>query len=432
MTSRRDQLQSYQFRNQRVISAFVARETDPTQSPQRRGIGSLFAGLMVAVLIAAGFGVYGLLTGTGGDDWKTEGAVVVEKETGASFVHLSGRLVPTLNLASAKLASGRPGPPVYRIAASSLAGTPRGATIGIPGAPDSLPPPDRQVRLPWTMCTDPNAVLLLGSPGPPADPLGDRGLLVTDGDLTHLVVQGLRHRIRNARVTVPGLFGATQPSEVSPSWLTTLPTGDDIAPIDVDGRGDESDAVPGRDNGDILFTETASGRQFYLVLNDGLAPVTPLQQAVLNAAFPSEPSPVSVNDVAGSPTSNAVKDSNAPATVPELVPLEPGSPACATTKAAADPPVLTVGGSPSVYAAAVPIPGDPPLADAVQVPGGSFALIRAAGTLLFITDQGIRHEVPTPEALRLLGYEDRNAIEVPQPLLNALPEGPRLDPAAVS
>src|SRR4051794_38887224 len=139
MASRRDQLHSYQFMNQRVISAFVMRETDPAQSPLRRGIGALFGGLMVAVLIGATFGIIGIVTRVGADQWQSEGSVVVERESGASFVYLQGKLNPTLNFASAKLAAGRPNPQVFRIAAKSLAQAPRGVTIGIPGAPASLP-----------------------------------------------------------------------------------------------------------------------------------------------------------------------------------------------------------------------------------------------------------------------------------------------------
>ena len=137
---------------QRVISAFVMRETDPAQSPLRRGIGALFGGLMVAILIAAGFGIFGILTRVGTDQWKSDGSVVVERESGASFVYLAGRLHPTLNVASAKLAAGRPGPTVFRVAAASLAEVPRGVTVGIPGAPASLPAAKQRIGLPWTAC----------------------------------------------------------------------------------------------------------------------------------------------------------------------------------------------------------------------------------------------------------------------------------------
>ena len=128
------------------------RETDPQQSPLRRGVGAVFGGVMVAVLVAAGFGIYGILTKVGSDGWKTEGAVVIEKETGASFVYLQGVLYPTLNFASAKLA-GRPSTQVFRISSNSLGEVPRGNTIGIPGAPNSLPSVKKRIGLPWTICS---------------------------------------------------------------------------------------------------------------------------------------------------------------------------------------------------------------------------------------------------------------------------------------
>src|SRR5690349_21198013 len=101
MASRRDQLQSYQFLTQRVVSAFVMRETDPAQSPLRRGIGAIFAGLMIAVMVGAGFGVVGILTKGGSGGWKVDGTVVIEKETGAAYLYQGGALHPMLNYASA-------------------------------------------------------------------------------------------------------------------------------------------------------------------------------------------------------------------------------------------------------------------------------------------------------------------------------------------
>src|SRR2546425_3429764 len=114
MASRRDQLQSYQFLTQRVLSALVMRETDPAQSPLRRGVGAVFVGVMLAVMAGAGFGIYGLVTKVGSTNWKTEGAVVVEKESGATYVYLGGKLHPPLNYASPLLAAGQTTPQVVR------------------------------------------------------------------------------------------------------------------------------------------------------------------------------------------------------------------------------------------------------------------------------------------------------------------------------
>ncbi|SDT65057.1 type VII secretion protein EccB [Actinoplanes derwentensis] len=444
MTSRRDQLQSYQFMNQRVISAFVMRETDPAQSPLRRGIGALFGGVMVAILVAAGFGIYGVLTRTGADQWQQDGAVVVERETGAVFVYLNNRLNPALNFASAKLAAGRPDPQVFRIAAKSLTGTPRGVTIGIPGAPASLPDAGRQARLPWAMCgvpgNDPQSILLVGAAGPPGTPLGDRALLVTDRDVVHLIWQGRKHPVVDPDTTVQALFGAVQPTRMGVAWLNALPSGADIAPITVNGRGNGSDAARGFDNGDILVVQTGSGQQFHLILNDGRAAITALQQAVLNAAFPDQPRQISVNDLNDIPESRALPPAD-PATrgpdrVPALAPLGTGESTCAVTSDASKPPAITVGGSATAFTAAIPTTGTAdggrPLADAVQVPAGRFALVRVPGSggFILVTDVALRHAVRDEDTVTRLGYPTSLAFEVPTALINSIPAGVTLDPAA--
>ncbi|MEU4623035.1 type VII secretion protein EccB [Actinoplanes sp. NPDC023801] len=446
MISRRDQLQSYQFMNQRVISAFVMRETDPAQSPLRRGIGALFGGLMVAILVAAGFGIYGVLTRTGANQWQRDGSVVVERETGASFVYLRGRLNPALNFASAKLAAGRPNPPVFRIAAKSLAGTPRGVTIGIAGAPASLPEPARQTGLPWAMCaitTDrPASVLVIGASGATGTALGNRGLLVTDNpgaETTHLVWQGRKHRIPE-RDTSVALFGPNQaPTRISTAWLNALPSGADIVPFDIRDLGDNSSAAPGLDIGDIVFTETGSGRQFNLILDDGRAPVTALQQVVLSAAEGfGEPRKIAVGDLTDIPESRALPagDLRGPDQVPQLATVARDESACAVTTDAAKPPAVSVGGPADAFDAAIPTSGTAgsgrPLADRIQVPGGRFALVRVPGSggFTLVTDVGLRHPVPNLDALAALGYNPAIAAEIPTALINSIPAGVTLDPAA--
>jgi hypothetical protein len=77
---------------QRVVSALVLRETDPPQSPFRRVATAALASVLVAVVIAAGFGVYGVFTNRGDRSWRTDGAVIVEKGTGAVYVWRENKL----------------------------------------------------------------------------------------------------------------------------------------------------------------------------------------------------------------------------------------------------------------------------------------------------------------------------------------------------
>lgn len=448
MASRRDQLHSYQFMNQRVISAFVMRETDPAQSPLRRGIGALFGGLMVAILIGAGFGIYGILTRVGTDAWKAEGAVVVERESGASFVFRNGRLVPALNFASAKLAAGQPSPTVHRIAARSLAEVPRGTTIGIPGAPASLPAASNLVGFPWTACavpgSPPRSALLVGARGPAGAGLGDRGLLVRDAErgMTYLVWHGRKHLVQDSRSTVPALFGAVTATPVGTAWLNALPSGVDIAALQVPDRGEPSGQVPNARNGDVLAVPTATGQQFYLVFDDGQAPITPLQQAVLNALFPAEPKPSTINAVTQLPQSNLLGTADPatqpPATSPELAPVNAGETICAVTTDPLKPPELSVGGSAEALSQAVQTPGASgsgrALADTVLVPSGKAAVVRVpgSGSFAIVTDLGIAYAVPSAEALALLGYSPGDATAVPNALIGRIPAGVTLDPAAAT
>ena len=154
MATRRDQFQSYQFLVQRVLSAFVMRETDPAQSPLRRGIGAAFAGAMIAIILCAGFAVFGLITKIGSGKWRVEGAVVIEKETGAPFVFREGILYPMINYTSAVLAGEAP-TKVFRESRRTLSRANRGNMLGIPNAPASLPDKKNTVSGPWTLCAVP-------------------------------------------------------------------------------------------------------------------------------------------------------------------------------------------------------------------------------------------------------------------------------------
>jgi type VII secretion protein EccB len=457
VATRRDQLQSYQFLTQRVISAFVMRETDPAQSPLRRGVGAAFAGVMIAVIVGAVFGIIGVLAGTGTDAWRQDGSVVVEKETGAAYVYADGALHPTLNYTSALLAAGRANPPVFRVSESSLDDVARGVTVGIAGAPASLPGADRQVGLPWTACSVPAAdpdgqavhrtTVLVATEPAGGRALGDEGLLVADAKLgtAYLVWHGLRYPIAQPRTTVPALFGATvATTPVTTAWLNTLPTGAPVGPPNVDGRGGDSAAVPGRKVGDLLVTQSATGPQYYLVFADGLAPISHLQQSLWAAQFPGAAKEISVQDASNAPHSRQLAapaaDVAPPAEVPTLANRGASDPVCATTRTAGTPPQLSVGatvtattGTPTTGAGRA----GTSLADRVFVPASRVALVRVAsdaaattGPYFVVTDLGIRYPVPDAGVLALLGYAPSQAVNVPASLMSRLPTGPALDPTA--
>jgi type VII secretion protein EccB len=433
------------------VSAFVMRETDPAQSPLRRGIGAVFAGLMIAVMIGAGFGVVGIITKGGSSSWKSDGTVVIEKETGAAYLYQDGLLHPMLNYASALLAAGKPNAPVLREPANSLAGTPRGGTLGIPGAPNSLPAAAKQLALPWTLCSVPGSggadttvTLLVGSPVPGGHGLGKNGLLVVDqaNRNTYLIWNEHKFQIKHATTVVPALFGAMTPTPAGHAWLGALAQGPDIDTLSVgDRKGQPSAKVPGRKIGDLVTVQIGIGQQYYLVYDDGLAALNALQTVIYKAqgATTITIQPDLVTRAAKSNQLPAATGDDAPPTdSPTLAQPNAGDPLCVATTDANGTATVTTGGTVDAgagTATASTSDSGTALADRVVVPGGRVAVVRpvgapgSGGAYYLVTDLGIRYAVVSDAALQMLGYQPSAAIDVPSGLVLRIPAGPQLSPA---
>jgi hypothetical protein len=149
--TRRDQVQAYRFAQARMQSALLTGEPDRPEQPLRRSGVAMFAGVMVAVLVVCGFGVYGLIRKGDKKGWNAPGVLVVERETGARFVYdvRDDALHPVLNYTSARLMLNRGDVTVKEFSRASLAVVRRGAPRGLAGLPDALPAVDGLVRGPW-------------------------------------------------------------------------------------------------------------------------------------------------------------------------------------------------------------------------------------------------------------------------------------------
>lgn len=472
MASKRDQLQAYQFLVQRAISALVMRETDPEQPPFRRPTGAAFASIALAIVLLACFGVYGMIVPGGKNSWRTNAAVIVEKETGTRYVYLNERLYPVANYASALLLLGDHGA-TEQVSSNSLAGVPRGPRIGIPDAPDALPGADRLLTGSWSLCSAPasdlagsqieESVLLVGAEPSGGSGLGENALLtqlVSTGD-HYLVWHGYRHRIDDYGTVGTGLALTSEPwARVDQAWLDVLPEGAPIRPLTVAQAGEVSTAVPGRTDvrtGMLLVVQTSGGgQQYYLAERDALRPITELQYDIqlasaqlMSAAYPgSDPRTIQLGPAQAAAArqldpAEAAPDA-APGARPSIARLtDQAATVCASFAAGQAMPDLIVGPT-------LP-PADPlstttrrsadgtPLADRVYVPPGWAAVVEAmpseqapVGTLVLVTDMGRRYSLATPDVLKMLGYSSATPVKLPAGLVARLPEGPGLDPNAAT
>jgi type VII secretion protein EccB len=444
MASRQDQLQSYQFVVQRVVSALVMRETDPAQPPFRRVAGAALVGVLLAALGVGGAAAFAALRPGSSGKWRNDKAVIVERESGALFVYRDRVLHPVLNQASALLIVGSAGAPTVVVPRAALAGAPRGETLGIAGAPASLPAAKGLRKGPWTVCSTPDGSVLFVGGGPSGGtPLGEKGLLVTGpGQQTHLVWHGHKHLIRQPGPVLAALVWSARPRvAVSPALLHAVPSGTDLVTPVVPDRGR---TVPAGKIGQLYAVTTGPRTDAFLVTAGGLASVTPLQAALLLAA----PETASVQGgggllpltaaeftalVQGRPVAPFEPDPGGAGALPAAPPeLFDGDPQAVCTAEA-----VTVGAAPpdlsrTLRTASATADGSV-LADRVAVPPGSGALVRTeTGVLSLVTDLGRRHTVAAPDALAALGYAGQEPVSVPSQVVALLPAGPALDPAAAA
>jgi type VII secretion protein EccB len=450
MTARTNHQQSHQFVRRRVLGALAEREPDAFSaglaSGGRSG-GGLLAGAVLAALALAAAAGYGVLRP--GDDgaWRDGAAAIVERESGARFVYRDGVLHPVANVTSARLLVG--GPATASVGRAALAGVPRGAPLGIPGAPDPLPAPADLVTGAWTVCSRPaGAVVLVGvAPGGAAAPLGSDALLATGpGHDLYVVWAGRRHAVRDPGVVLAALAWP-RPAAVplAPALLNALPAGPDLGRIAVPGAG-RSSVVDGRAVGDVVVVASAAGaRQFGVALADGLAEITPVQADLLLAGGRGRPVQVDPSRYARAPRAAGARLAAPPfATAPRLRAVPAGAAVCATV---GDPASVTVLAGDGRVPGEIParsfgrgtpgVVGAPGVVEAVAVrPGGGAVVVATAsptdpgGALSLVSEVGIRFPVPSPDVLARLGFAGVTPRPVPAAVLAALPTGPALDPVA--
>jgi type VII secretion protein EccB len=465
--TRRDLYQAHRLMMQRVGMALLAGEPDMPEPPTRRLVVSIFAGLMVGVLVVAGFGVWGLLSPGGATGLEAPGTLIIEKETGTKYVYSQQdkKIYPVANYASARLILNTESVNRKLVSASSLAKFTRGRPVGILGAPDSLPDAKHQVIGPWSVCvhsaetgtggTRSYASLVVGS-GVGGRPLTDRQAVVVHGAGESWVVW------RNQRMKLPAeevrpLIGTDHPTEVSATWLNAVPPGPDFSPPPVPNRGDEVNGPDGGKAavGTFYVARTIGGEErWYVLLRDGLAPIKQTEGVLLQndpdsrQAYPGrQVQPIPVNPATAAAAQRSTQKVTAdglPEVMPKLSPYDAGTPLCvvyADAQSGSQNARVAVGGTVPTPAESTSATGAAAAAksvvDQVVLPSGDGALLgllpapnqlTSISSYSILTDQGLRFAVPSADIAGKLGFDVKKVAPVPGNLLHLIPEGPTLDP----
>jgi type VII secretion protein EccB len=424
---------------------------------------------MIAVILVAGYALFGLIFHGGSKAFTQAGAVIVEKETGSRYLLLDGALHPVLNTASARLVTGSQGR-VVSVSAKSLRGLPHGAPVGIPGAPDNLPDPGRLGGSEWLVCSPQRAdaagtllpaLTVLLDDLPSLTPLDrDQGTLVrTPGGSTYLVWRNRRFLVPNDATLIALGYGSVRPFPVTGRWVNTLAAGPDLTAPVVASRGEPAQLIEGiqRLIGQVFVVHTAgSADTFFVLTPGGLAPVTAMVADLLlgdpantAAAYPggnAQAAALSAATVAADETAPVQAPSDLPLAAPAPAPVDGsgGLAPCTQLRFGSDRgpasgiTFVSPGRLPQPPADAAP--ADPTRgSDVVSVaPGGGMLAVDLAapgvsgGTRYLVTDLGVRYPLPSEQVAGLLGYQNVVPTPVPGEILALLPTGQPLDPTAAA
>ncbi len=450
-------ISGYRFLLRRIECALLGRDIRAVDEPIRAPAQSLLAGSVLAAILLAGCAVLAILRP---QPTLADAPIVMGKQSGALYVRMGETLHPVLNLASARLimkTSADPQP----TSESELSQGKRGPLLGIPGAPQLLGTPLAADELQWAVCDSRdgaplNTTVVIGrAEGPLSHVLArEQTLLVrpASGGSTYLLYDGRRAVVNldeSAVVRALGLEGQV-PLTVSPVLLNVIPEAPPIAAPQIPDAGSRGPAaLPGFPVGSVLRMTRVDGDEYYVVLRDGVQRVGQLAADLVrfaNSQGTRTAISVAPDVIHAAPTVTGLPLSTFPDRAPTSVNAGVKTLCVRWTHTASGAVEI------SFSADGLPIPvgqesvtltqadGNGPAVDAVYLPPGRSAYVRAtglsgdnarAGTRYLITDTGVRFAVHDDDAAHDLGLPD-TMVPAPWPVLAKLPAGPELSRANAS
>ncbi|MGV0643642.1 type VII secretion protein EccB [Mycolicibacterium sp. XJ2546] len=453
----RHQVSGWRFIMRRIASGVALHDTRMLVDPLRTQSRSVLVGALVLITGLAGCFVFSLIRPAGepGDD-----AILADRTTSALYVRLGDKLHPVLNLTSARLIAGRPDNPTM-VKSDELDQFARGNLIGIPGAPERMV--QNMTRdADWTVCDGgfgpATGVTMIAGPltdgGERAATLpADKAVLVDNAGGpnagTWLLWDGRRSRVDlNDRAVTSALgFGVQAPSirPIAPGLFNAVPEAPPLSAPAIPGAGEPPRfALPvGAPVGAVVASFDANNTlRHYVVLSDGLQPVSPVVAAILRNTDSfglDQPPRLAADEIARLPVASVIDDSAYPSQQVTLVDAAAAPLTCAQWTRPADATSGTLDLRSGVTLPVSEELGSVPLvgagsgatADRVVIAPGRGYLVQSGGANFWLSDTGVRYGLDTDgdqETLSALGLNPP-ALPIPWSMLSQFAQGPTLSPA---
>ncbi|MGH3971653.1 MAG: type VII secretion protein EccB, partial [Mycobacterium sp.] len=303
--STRTQVTGYQFLARLTAQALTRLRVRMEIEPGRRQTLAVVASVSAAAVVCLGALLWSFINPSGA---LNETPIIADRDSGALYVRVGDTLYPALNLASARLITGRADNP-HKVRSSQIAEQPQGPMVGIPGAPNDLSPTSPESSS-WLVCdtTSTSGVAAMHPPivtvidGTP-DLSGHRRV-VNGSDAvvlryendTWVIREGRRSLIDAADRPVLLPLGVkpeevTEARPMSRALFDAIPVGPELSVPVIPDAGSPAD-FPGAPGpvGKLIVTPQISGPQQYsVVLTDGVQTVTEVVAKILQNAGSTQP-----------------------------------------------------------------------------------------------------------------------------------------------
>lgn len=431
MATKGDLIQAQGFSRRRLLTAFVSGAPGGKELEPAKPLRAVIAAVALAVALIA-VGVFWGLFQPGLPQGWDNGRLILARDTGARYVSVKGVVHPVANTVSARLMIPAKEFAVISTDQASLKGVELGSTLGIAGAPDTLPAPSALADSGWTACVaggDALAVRIGPDPAATASPAAavvrsDGRLYVVSGHTRFAVASDDTDAVlRAAGIT------ALSPQPAPAAWTNLFAAGAALGPLNVPAATPVGGTTL-RTGEVVHITGTADGERFLITPDGQLAPLSPLAWQLYQLGDgPSVHAPTEVTAAAvrGLPTSRTPAGG---ADWPEkgFTEMPEGQRPCA---------LLAKDGT----ATRTVLATQPTTADAtagVRVTPGSGALVYAgagadsARMLTLVDATGTAYALPgaTADTVARLGYTTKDVGRVDAAWTSLLPAGPALTTAA--
>ncbi|MDT5142575.1 MAG: hypothetical protein QOI79_1912 [Mycobacterium sp.] len=462
--SNRDQNSGHLFYNRRLRAAITRFSVRMKHDDRKQQAAVALS--MVFVLIGVGW--MALLHVMKPAGLVGQSAIIGNRDTGAIYAKINGRLYPALNLTSARLAIGSASAPAW-VKASEIAKYPTGPMIGIPGVPDSLTVTPNSVSA-WSVCdtaptrgsgTPPLVTSIAGelsTAGRAAPMEHSQAVLVTHKSATYVVWRGQRSQIDPTDRSVTfnlGLDpGATYPIEISNALFDAMPATEPLVVPAIPALGTPSTWLPGSTVGSVLETRDSNGvvTGFYALLPDGVQKITSFVADLLRTALAqasASPTLISPDKLIHIPAVEMLDVGYYPSGKMNFIDTSVNPVTCVAWQKESTDPQATI----TVFSGRglpVPISMDPRLVrlvrddrqpesveadQALVLPGAANFVATTSGvaasgsreSLYWLAPQGVRFGVQWDNrTLQSLGLDPGSAVQAPWPIVRTFAAGPAI------